>query len=269
MLAIQALDCAWQAVQSGGWSDERLAALQKEWEQADFLTNLSEATACDRADALDYSERLMQQQPFVDFSLTGLLFGAAHQPTSYTWREFKNDIGLVRFRNEVYVDNLRIFVSLWKREGELRQAIQVPTWADMRRVPGVTNLPQVDFAYGPLADEMKSIRKRESRALIAVVDGERRRRVAVTAIALERYRGRHGRYPQTLDQLAPELLKAPLRDFTDGQPLRYRLTEDGHFVLYSVGRDGVDNGGQALSQQSVPVLTTNMIVWPRPFTSEK
>jgi hypothetical protein len=30
----------------------------------------------------------------------------------------------------------------------------------------------------------------------------------------------------------------------DGQPLRYRLTDDGHFLLYSVGLDGVDNGGQ-------------------------
>jgi hypothetical protein len=73
-------------------------------------------------------------------------------------------------------------------------------------------------------------------------EAEARRRLLVTALALERYCGRHGRYPDSLAALVPEFVKAPLMDFMDGQPLRYRLTEGGHFLLYSVGLDCVDNG---------------------------
>ncbi len=74
-------------------------------------------------------------------------------------------------------------------------------------------------------------------------EAEARRRLIVTAIALARYRGRHGTYPKGLDELVPALLSQAPVDFMDGQPLRYHLTDDGHFVLYSVGLDCVDNGG--------------------------
>ena len=75
-------------------------------------------------------------------------------------------------------------------------------------------------------------------------EAEARRRLLITALALERYRGRHGSYPDSLQQLVPELLQQPPVDFMDGQPLRYRPTDDGHFVLYSVGLDCTDNGGE-------------------------
>jgi hypothetical protein len=75
-------------------------------------------------------------------------------------------------------------------------------------------------------------------------EAEARRRVAITAIALERYRNRHGFYPATLTNLVPEFLKTTPIDFMDGQPLRYRFAAGDHFVLYSVGLDCADNGGE-------------------------
>jgi hypothetical protein len=74
-------------------------------------------------------------------------------------------------------------------------------------------------------------------------EAEARRRILIAAIALERHRGRHGGYPKALQELVPELLQTPPVDFMDGKPLRYQLTDDGHFVLYSVGLDCVDDGG--------------------------
>ena len=41
----------------------------------------------------------------------------------------------------------------------------------------------------------------------------------------------------------PEFLPALPRDLMAGQPLRYRLNPDGSFILYSVGEDGRDDGG--------------------------
>ncbi|HEX5447181.1 MAG TPA: hypothetical protein VFW87_25425, partial [Pirellulales bacterium] len=70
---------------------------------------------------------------------------------------------------------------------------------------------------------------------------------ARVALAIERYRLRHGAPPKALDALAPELLpEVPLDPF-DGKPLRYRVDEDG-YRIYSVGLDGIDQGGQTSAE---------------------
>ena len=66
----------------------------------------------------------------------------------------------------------------------------------------------------------------------------------VVRIALELYRRRHGRYPQSLNELTPDLLPAIPADRITGQPVKYRLI-DGKPVVYSVGADLVDDGGKA------------------------
>ena len=54
-----------------------------------------------------------------------------------------------------------------------------------------------------------------------------------TAIALERYRWAHGSYPETSDNLVPQSLEKVPHDIINGQPLHYRRTGGGGFVLYS------------------------------------
>jgi hypothetical protein len=67
-------------------------------------------------------------------------------------------------------------------------------------------------------------------------------RCALVALAAERYRRDHGRWPASLDQLAPDYLKAVPADPYDGKPLRYQRRPDG-VIIYSVGPDREDNGG--------------------------
>jgi hypothetical protein len=69
------------------------------------------------------------------------------------------------------------------------------------------------------------------------------RRLAVTATALHRYQLRHGHWPRQLAMLSPDFLRHVPRDCMDGQPLKYRVNKDGTFTLYSVGVDGIDQGG--------------------------
>jgi hypothetical protein len=64
------------------------------------------------------------------------------------------------------------------------------------------------------------------------------------AIAATRYRVDHGDYPPSADRLVPEYLDAIPLDPFNGQPLRFKKTSDGSVVIYSVGSDGVDDGGQ-------------------------
>ena len=63
------------------------------------------------------------------------------------------------------------------------------------------------------------------------------------ACALERFRLARGTYPEALAELAPEFIPAVPAEIVNGEPYRYRRTEDGSFVLYSVGTDLRDDGG--------------------------
>ena len=63
------------------------------------------------------------------------------------------------------------------------------------------------------------------------------------ACALERFRLACGAYPETLAELGPEFIAAIPVEIVSGEPYRYRRTEDGSFVLYSVGPDLHDDGG--------------------------
>jgi len=68
--------------------------------------------------------------------------------------------------------------------------------------------------------------------------------LARVACALERYRLAHGNYPETLDALAPQFIEELPHDLINGQPLHYRRTEGGQFILYSVGWNEMDDGGK-------------------------
>ena len=70
------------------------------------------------------------------------------------------------------------------------------------------------------------------------------------ACALERYRLAHGEYPGTLDVLSPQFIEKIPHDIIGGQPLIYRPTPDGKFLLYSVGWNETDDGGQDIAATS-------------------
>jgi hypothetical protein len=68
-------------------------------------------------------------------------------------------------------------------------------------------------------------------------------RGAACGVAAERFRLKHHRWPESLEELVKdELLDAVPTDPFDGRPMRLKAVADG-IVIYSVGLDGVDNGG--------------------------
>jgi hypothetical protein len=69
---------------------------------------------------------------------------------------------------------------------------------------------------------------------------------AETAVAAERYRLRHGDWPESFEQLAPDFLAAvPGDPYLQGSPIRVKRVADG-LVIYSVGPDRQDDGGNLL-----------------------
>ncbi|NBB94580.1 MAG: hypothetical protein GVY16_02460 [Planctomycetes bacterium] len=73
------------------------------------------------------------------------------------------------------------------------------------------------------------------------------------------YRAEHGDWPESLEQLLPEILQTvPPDPWSDG-PLKYRREGDG-FVLYSIGDDLEDDGGVEYEQyyDEGDVVVTNL-----------
>jgi hypothetical protein len=68
--------------------------------------------------------------------------------------------------------------------------------------------------------------------------------LALTRIgfALAAHQREHGRYPQTLTELAPAILSEVPGDPCSGEEFVYRPADDG-FLLYSVGINLKDDGG--------------------------
>jgi hypothetical protein len=97
--------------------------------------------------------------------------------------------------------------------------------------------------------------------------------LARTAIALERYRLAHGGFPESLDALVPQFIAKLPQDIINGQPLHYRRdppspgsgAAGGQFVLYSIGWNETDDGGEVgLTKNGNLDINTGDWVWRYP-----
>ena len=271
----------WQALQGAKWTDARLAALQQEWESANFLTNLPEIAAFQRVSEVSACQKLGNERQGGEFSFFDVAKEAIDYPAG-ALSDIRQQLAFMHYQGrEQLKDEKNLLLYFRDRELEFRHAIQSPTWADMWRQSGVAIAPPMQCWYEPMVEDSAYVVDLEPRLAACMADAEARRRVLITAIALERHRLKYGTYPATLTTLAPGFLKVVPLDFADGKPLRYRLSGDGYFVLYSVGLDCADNGGQMTAPipadvQSVPppvpdgdvkyfnISTNEDIVWPCP-----
>jgi len=85
-------------------------------------------------------------------------------------------------------------------------------------------------------------------------------RTVLVGLAAKRYQLAHDTLPKRLDELVPEYLDAVPTDPFDGKPLRYKHTDTGA-IVYSVGEDGLDDGGKKLDAQGLPFQTGTDIVF--------
>jgi len=71
------------------------------------------------------------------------------------------------------------------------------------------------------------------------------------ALALRAYRVEHRDYPSALGELVADrcLTRVPLDPFNISRPVRYRRLSAERYLLYSVGPDGIDEGGAPLQRK--------------------
>jgi hypothetical protein len=117
--------------------------------------------------------------------------------------------------------------------------------AERRRLEDLLRDMKAESRYGWILDKLFTSRILPS--FVRIVDraayGQCLLDQSIIACALERYRIERGSYPDSLNDLARPGEKPLPLDIVSGTPMRYRKTDNGRYVLWAVGFDGVDDNG--------------------------
>lgn len=118
-------------------------------------------------------------------------------------------------------------------------AVTTPTGAALKRIDSIVRQSEQLSGFSLyLSIVAPSLR----RAAELWVRSEGMQRALLTAIACERYRLKHGKWPEKLDALVPDYFDAVPLDPFDEKPIRFARIPEGTKV-WSIGEDFVDNGG--------------------------
>lgn len=283
-----AAEVTWEFLQSSNVNDMDLALLQTNWEQPKYVHAMENAFAMQRA--FGESEILKMRtskQYFNDYTKGGeedvdwsdgwgnavrslannAKFACAKSAYRASWT-YSDELHMIK-EYEIIVQTLRtvetnecFFPAYTRMTNELSSY-----WADE---------PDGWLAKWDNNDlhRMFSVEDFEEEAVSRTFEAEATRRIVITAIALKRYHLKNGSYPSSLADLTPQFVSSVPRDPIDGKPLRYRSMPGGSFLLYSVGLNGKDDGGDgSLSRRpgydSWFRLTSPGAldwVWPQPAT---
>jgi hypothetical protein len=258
------LGTSWEVLQAPGWTDPQLARLQKAWEAVHPVDAIESGFVGYRAyagalDKLARKSGLRQTAPLTGIGLPPK--GSAQgMLTDYVWfpiyrlTSINADTLFHLKLTEETVTGLRMIAAHrpWK---EAKLHIDQPgVW-----IKQVDTFP-VRFRYMVSLTSFPNTQRVTSNA----VRRETERELTLAAIALKRYQLRHGALPPALEALVPECLPALPYDPMSGKTLCYRLKPDGSFLLYSVGEDGKDDGGDPhpASGKTSGLWEGRDVVWP-------
>jgi len=225
-LAIQPV---WEGLAAHRWTNAQLDVLQAEFGRVDQFNTLAKAMRGERLSSFDVISWAIKQpvrvrvkllQTSEDTRTESYAFGVA--PIGWWYR---NLLTADRFHTETYL------LAIDAEHRMIKPLL----------VSKIDNTISVTTPYNVLwkliIPSVASIAKKTAQSQTALDQ-------VVTACALERYRLAKGELPEKLDALVPAFIAKVPHDVIDGQPLRYRRTAADQFVLYSVGWDETDDGGQ-------------------------
>ena len=294
-MTANAVTSTWELLQATNVTDAQLASVQKGWEQMNFLGDAEIAILVQRtwASALIQRSRGLHKGFMEVFgSVITTSSPGSSSGGSRDWSDRLEDLarvprlaaGEAMWRaSGSYADELR---SLQVNEIALETVRAMQTNGSRFYKPDYdamsSRLSALGFtnAGSALLDALKIPDFRDyivdgglDTAIRRTIQLEAARDVVVAAIALKRFEMEHARLPGTLADMTPQFLSSVPIDPYDGKPLKYRLKEDGTFLLYSVGDDGIDGGGDVAPAKPSLGGTSNWYwqrardwVWPQPAT---
>jgi hypothetical protein len=251
------LQVVWEGLEDHRWTDAQLLALEDALQRIDFLKGV---TLAFRGERTFYSETLLSwvaKPEQMAKAMEGV--GEPEQLTlKYTPRAviYRNLIAANReletFLLSVDPEAHRVFPA---RVREVGESLIDGAYLQFFKRCGLT----VPNPYTILTKMcMPAFLQATQRAASFQTSTDE----AVIACALERFRLANGQYPDALEKLSPSFLQKIPRDVMTGEMLHYRPTNDGKFLLYSVGMNGSDDGGKVVLKANGSVdLSQGDWVW--------
>lgn len=102
-----------------------------------------------------------------------------------------------------------------------------------------SQVAELPTSYKPIQRFMQQAVKYKSRVLQSTGD----RAGSLLGLAVLRFKQQNGTLPTTLEEMVGTFLEEIPRDPVNGEPLRY-VRQDDAFLIYSVGVNKIDDGGQ-------------------------
>lgn len=292
----------WEFLQSTNVTDTQLAAIQRDWAAIEFILPLERALEMERAMSEmtigDMRESSTEFHKVADgfgrssssggFSLgtgdfweRGMHIGkqvmekTADASKEAAWRVAWSYPDQLRFLkgSQVLIESLRT-AQTNKNFGAI-----ISTARQRLNSLGLV-ADQPDFDISSLFGDDQSLQTFFSQSIPSLAKTftkimriESQNQLLITAIALKRFQLAHGKLPDELSQLSPAILPTLPIDPANGEPLHYKPNADGTFLLYSVGEDGKDDGGDsnptpAHSMQDSWFRGRDW-VWPQPANEQE
>jgi hypothetical protein len=285
-IASIALDVNWELLQSPNLTDEQLAQLQHDWVDLEFIQAEENALAMERVTGemtfTKWRKSNSALQSYINHWLTlpelsrkiNILDRAKLGTQIFRWRywwSYPDELQLME-GYQILLDAVRFAETNYSLQTALHdqsykmQKLNIDT--NSAGSLYFSDASRIDL-HSMMSGDVFSLSIFLKRAMRA----ETTKQMTITVIALKRYQLKHGNYPTNLNSLVPEFVSAVPLDPVDGQPLRYRRNADGTFLLYSVGENGKDDGGDPKPSPDNPQLSYWQFgqdwVWPQPATAEE
>jgi hypothetical protein len=229
------LQPAYEGLAEHKWSDVQLADLDSELAKLDFLADYKLSMRGEMVLFQGGIFNYLRQHPAQLFNLFNYPDGENHSipPSPVSWLIpagwfYQNQLHCARPMMEFYLPAADI-----KRE--------TISPAKIRAADAAINADTKHLTPNNIIERM--LLPALGNAAKKFAYGQNAVNMARVAVALERCRLAYGEYPKSLDVLAPQFLEKIPHDIINGEPLHYRRTDDGQFVLYSVGWNERDDGG--------------------------
>lgn len=140
------------------------------------------------------------------------------------------------------------------------------TWEEVLRNENRFALHQLGKGFNPVTWVVtrRQTRSAKQRAELRDKRVSAHIRLLTAELAVRCYRSEQGRAPTGLQQLVPNYLQRVPADPFSGTPLIYR-PQGSDWLLYSIGEDGVDDGGKRVARSAPGALTKGDIFYDSPY----
>ncbi len=262
------LHTLWEGMLRHHWTDAQLVAFQKILSEREYTHGMIQSVGAeriigcaeldraidDRWNQLQLFESLHDERDEESFGDANGLHSAIPYLMPTGWLR-KNQIYLMEGYQRL-IDVARMKLAPDRSREAMKSAEELEKSFDQLLVDNYSGGPKSSVAGRLLPALGKAFDKANRAQAMA--------RMGVIACALERYHIAQKRYPQSLNELVPTYLATVPTDWMGGGPFHYRPTDDGWFQLWSVGPNGIDDGGVLRKIDGNGKIQSDELDWPWP-----